>query len=325
MTMKKLLFLLMAVSLAFNVSAGRPKAKHVVLFAIDGWGGYSVPKAKNIPNIRKIMDSGCFTLHSRSTLPSSSAINWASMFMGAGTEMHGYTEWNSRTPEIPSFCVNERGIFPTIFSVIREQMPEAETGCLMEWVGIKYLIDSAAVNCVEVLDESQQSLLCERAERYILEKKPDFELAMNADFLQLLFALSRFCNNSPNPRPRGVPRLNSILAFLNEHLADASIQVADIAEKNGMTLKTMERLFRKNTGLPPGAFLASLRLERAAELLRNNSELSVTEVAFHCGFSDSAYFSRAFRKKYAESPREYRKKYAAPAPPPRRKHLESDL
>ena len=172
--MKKLLFLLMAVSLAFNVSAGRPKAKHVVLFAIDGWGGYSVPKAKNIPNIRKIMDSGCFTLHSRSTLPSSSAINWASMFMGAGTEMHGYTEWNSRTPEIPSFCVNERGIFPTIFSVIREQMPEAETGCLMEWVGIKYLIDSAAVNCVEVLDESQQSLLCERAERYILEKKPDF-------------------------------------------------------------------------------------------------------------------------------------------------------
>ena len=172
--MKKLLFLLMAVSLAFNVSAGRPKAKHVVLFAIDGWGGYSVPKAKNIPNIRKIMDSGCFTLHSRSTLPSSSAINWASMFMGAGTEMHGYTEWNSRTPEIPSFYVNERGIFPTIFSVIREQMPEAETGCLMEWVGIKYLIDSAAVNCVEVLDESQQSLLCERAERYILEKKPDF-------------------------------------------------------------------------------------------------------------------------------------------------------
>ena len=164
----------MAVSLAFNVSAGRPKAKHVVLFAIDGWGGYSVPKAKNIPNIRKIMDSGCFTLHSRSTLPSSSAINWASMFMGAGTEMHGYTEWNSRTPEIPSFCVNERGIFPTIFSVIREQMPEAETGCLMEWVGIKYLIDSAAVNCVEVLDESQQSLLCERAERYIQEKKPDF-------------------------------------------------------------------------------------------------------------------------------------------------------
>ena len=172
------------------------------------------------------------------------------------------------------------------------------------------------------LEEVRPLLLSMRNERR--EKKPDFELAMNADFLQLLFALSRFCNNSPNPRPRGVPRLNSILAFLNEHLADASIQVADIAEKNGMTLKTMERLFRKNTGLPPGAFLASLRLERAAELLRNNSELSVTEVAFHCGFSDSAYFSRAFRKKYAESPREYRKKYAAPAPPPRRKHLESD-
>ena len=188
--------------------------------------------------------------------------------------------------------------------------------------GIPGLLDEPFRLRPRELEEVRPLLLSMRNERR--EKKPDFELAMNADFLQLLFALSRFCNNSPNPRPRGVPRLNSILAFLNEHFADASIQVADIAEKNGMTLKTMERLFRKNTGLPPGAFLASLRLERAAELLRNNSELSVTEVAFHCGFSDSAYFSRAFRKKYAESPREYRKKYAAPAPPPRRKHLESD-
>jgi len=42
------------------------------------------------------------------------------MFMGACPELHGYTEWGSRTPEIPSRVVNRHGIFPTIFSLLRE-------------------------------------------------------------------------------------------------------------------------------------------------------------------------------------------------------------
>ena len=54
------------------------------------------------------------------------------MFMGVGTELHGYTTWGSKTPEIPSREVNERGIAPTIFSVLREQRPKAEIGCLYE-------------------------------------------------------------------------------------------------------------------------------------------------------------------------------------------------
>ena len=70
-------------------------AKHAILIALDGWGAYSVPKAQ-IPHIKSLMKQGCYTLHKRSVLPSSSAINWASMFNGAGTEMHGYTEWGSR-------------------------------------------------------------------------------------------------------------------------------------------------------------------------------------------------------------------------------------
>lgn len=172
--MKSRLFTAMLAIAAVASCAARSGARHVVLIALDGWGAYSVPKAENIPNIRNIMEKGCFTLHSRSVLPSSSAINWASMFMGAGTELHGYTEWNSRTPEIPSFQVNANGMFPTIFSLIREFVPKAETGCLMEWDGIKYLIDSAAVSHVEIIDQADSNALCKRAELYIESRKPDF-------------------------------------------------------------------------------------------------------------------------------------------------------
>lgn len=174
--MKKIGLLLgMFFLLASNVMASNWKAGHVVMIAFDGWGAYSVPKAE-IPNIRQLMSEGCYTLKKRSVLPSSSAINWASMFNGAGTEIHGYTEWNSQTPEIPSRMVNKHGVFPTIYSLLDEQCPLAETGCLAEWEGIKYLIDSLAVDYwgLSVNYEEQPQRLCEMAEEYIKSKKPIF-------------------------------------------------------------------------------------------------------------------------------------------------------
>lgn len=177
MYLKKIL-LLCSLFLIAGATAGfaaKWKAKHVVLIGIDGWGAYSVPKA-DIPNIKSLMDAGCYTLEKRSVLPSSSAINWASMFNGAGTEIHGYTEWGSRTPEIPSRVVNEHGIFPTIFSLLHDQEPKAETGCLYEWDGIKYLIDTLSVKHFAIAPdyEKHQDLLCSMAEKYIKDKKPAF-------------------------------------------------------------------------------------------------------------------------------------------------------
>ena len=70
----------LAGALAFQVTA-KPKARHIVYIGLDGWGAYSVPKA-DMPNVRTLMSQGCYTLHKRTVNPSSSAPNWASMFMG---------------------------------------------------------------------------------------------------------------------------------------------------------------------------------------------------------------------------------------------------
>lgn len=175
--MKKILTLLCLLCSTWLVAqAATWKAKHVVLIAIDGWGAYSVPKAQNIPHIKGLMEQGCYTLKERSVLPSSSAINWASMFNGTATEIHGYTAWNSRTPEIPSMVTNKHGIFPTIYSILQEQYPQAETGCLYEWEGIKYLIDTLAVKHVAQAKDTEKhpETLCSMAENYIKAKKPAF-------------------------------------------------------------------------------------------------------------------------------------------------------
>lgn len=100
--MKKVLVTAMfAIMASLCVFAVKPKAQHVILVGFDGWGAYSFPKA-DMPNVKKLMADGCYTLDKRTVLPSSSAPNWASMFMGAPTEIHGYTTWGSQKPEIPS-------------------------------------------------------------------------------------------------------------------------------------------------------------------------------------------------------------------------------
>ena len=161
-------------SFTFSCHAkGKDKAKHVVFIGLDGWGAYSLPKA-DMPNVKKLMEDGAYTLKKRSALPSSSAINWASMFMGAGPELHGYTEWGSKTPELPSRVLNKNGIFPTIFQLLRDARPKAEIGCLYEWNGIKYLVDTLSLSYhYHVADYNKTPKeLGNMASAYIKEKHP---------------------------------------------------------------------------------------------------------------------------------------------------------
>lgn len=160
--------------LAFNALAAKPKAKHLIYIGLDGWGSYSVTKAE-MPTVQALMAKGCYTLKKRTVLPSSSAVNWASMFMGAGPELHGYTTWGSRTPELPSRVIEKNNIFPTIFQLYRDAHPEAEIGVLYEWDGIKYLVDTLSTNYhAQAPDYNQHpTALCEMAESYITEKKPE--------------------------------------------------------------------------------------------------------------------------------------------------------
>ena len=173
--MKKLLILAFLLLGCFSMAsyAAKPKAKHVVYIGLDGWGSYSMPKA-NMPTVKSLMETGCYTMQKRTVLPSSSAVNWASMFMGAGPEVHGYTEWGSRTPELPSRVIVKNNIFPTIFQIYRDANPKAEIGVLSEWAGIQFLVDTLSTDYHAVAPDYNKfpTALCEMAEKYIKENKP---------------------------------------------------------------------------------------------------------------------------------------------------------
>lgn len=160
---------------ATKESAPQPwKAEHVIFIGLDGWGSYSVNKA-DMPHTKQLMSEGSYTLQKRTVLPSSSAVNWASMFMGAGPELHGYTTWGSQTPDMPSRELNQNDTFPNMFQLIREIAPEAELGMMSEWEGIKFISDTIALTqYTKASTENGNLHLRDLGLAYIKENKPTF-------------------------------------------------------------------------------------------------------------------------------------------------------
>jgi predicted AlkP superfamily pyrophosphatase or phosphodiesterase len=151
-----------------------PKCENVILIGTDG---LTPEILRNNPgrykNIEALMAEGCWTLEARSVLPSSSAINWKTMISGAGSEMHGFTDWGTKTPEVKPIYTNRWGTFPTIFGVMREQHPNAETGVIYSWSGIKYIYENGAVNYNMPCKEGDDKEVMEKAVKYIQEKTPN--------------------------------------------------------------------------------------------------------------------------------------------------------
>lgn len=164
--------LLFFVMLGSQLSAQIKEVKHVLLIGVDGFGAYAIPKAE-MPHLKKLIENGSSSLAARSVLPSSSAVNWASMLMGAGPTFHGYTEWGSQVPEIPSIATTKNGLFPSIFSLIKDQRSSVKTAAIYSWGGIGYLLEKELIDFV-VPTKEDETLTVSEASRIIKTEKPLF-------------------------------------------------------------------------------------------------------------------------------------------------------
>ncbi|MCQ1996839.1 helix-turn-helix domain-containing protein [Arthrobacter sp. zg-Y1171] len=83
-------------------------------------------------------------------------------------------------------------------------------------------------------------------------------------------------------------------------------RVDQAADQLGVSVRTLQRLARRFVGLPPLAMIRRYRLQEAAERLRDNTELSIADVAADLGYADQAHLANAFREVLGFTPSGYR-------------------
>lgn len=133
--------------------------KRVFMLGIDGMGAFN--GKTETPNMDKLFANGAMTYTALASSPTISAQCWTSMLTGSTPEVHGLT--NGDMHPIPNL--------PTIFKLIKEKYPEAETAAFTDWSPIAKSIISPDGG-LTAYDVGHDDDLCDRLLVYLEEHDP---------------------------------------------------------------------------------------------------------------------------------------------------------
>ncbi len=149
----------------------------------------------------------------------------------------------------------------------------------------------------------------EQAAHYFNCQDPKKDIALRA----LGELLCAYVNLAQSSAKRFSPVVASVRESADKNLTDSAYSLEDFLKKLPLNYDYVRKLFKKETGETPHAYLLRRRMELAANLLsgafaNKYSNYSVSQVAEACGFSDPLYFSRVFKKYFGMSPSGYTSK-----------------
>jgi len=140
---------------------------------------------------------------------------------------------------------------------------------------------------------------------------PEGHLLAEAYLTLIVGVLCRKYGRGNLERERPAAKLSATLSYLEKHI-DKPVKVAELAKRAGMSERSFFRDFQRTVGVSPAEYLLKARISHASDRLAyGEPDRRISEIAQECGFDDSNYFSRAFRKVMGLSPREYRLQNAA--------------
>ncbi|WP_235183520.1 two-component regulator propeller domain-containing protein [Cellulophaga geojensis] len=99
--------------------------------------------------------------------------------------------------------------------------------------------------------------------------------------------------------------LKRSLEIIKEELSNPSFNVEKLISILEISRIKCYRLFKEQLGQSPSDVITSLRLQKAEYLLKNK-KFNISEIGFECGYSDSKYFGRTFKKHFGVSPKTYK-------------------
>lgn len=136
-------------------------------------------------------------------------------------------------------------------------------------------------------------------------KKPDtgFAYVYIAELLNELNNCEKceYIDNSINQK------IKTIIEYIDENYRTIN-EIEEIADQIYVTKYHLCRLFKKETGISLVTYLNKIKLKHACNLMIE-TDMTITDICYCCGFNSPAYFTNVFKKYMSMTPAEYRKKY----------------
>ena len=117
-------------------------------------------------------------------------------------------------------------------------------------------------------------------------------------------SLTNFANNNQ----RNIHKLKKVFHLI-ETSYNQPLTLEELASTADLSPKYFCRFFQNMTNKSPISYLNYYRIECACMKLINEPEVSITDIAYDCGFNDLSYFIKTFRKYKGTTPNKYIKSY----------------
>ena len=133
-------------------------------------------------------------------------------------------------------------------------------------------------------------------------KEPYYQQLVFINYAELYVMIHRFLKDSYIPMCNNKV-LQHAIAYIREVYKE-EVTISHISEECGVSERYLRKLFAQFLKFSPLDYINSIRINKAIDLLRN-SDMSIKEVSYQCGFKSPQYFSRVFKQRTGTSPRDF--------------------
>lgn len=115
--------------------------------------------------------------------------------------------------------------------------------------------------------------------------------------------------NNSKSKSEYLHRIHKVQDYLEDNIHNP-ITIDELSEVAGFSKYHFHRIFKGIMNEPLSQYVNRLKLEKARGLIIHRPDLSLTDIAYKMGFTDSAVFSRTFKNYYKINPSNYRNQYS---------------